>query len=93
MGKVLVPEDPAHFSHLGHPNKRGKFLETTILKSAVLLHIFLFFQNGDFLVWEREIESWAKLNEQNMTDTELALSASAATAVGEILLEYGIQLA
>ena len=20
MGKVLVPEDPAHFSHLGHPN-------------------------------------------------------------------------
>ena len=20
MGKVLVPEDPAHFSHLGHPS-------------------------------------------------------------------------
>ena len=20
MGKVLVPEGPAHFSHLGHPN-------------------------------------------------------------------------
>ena len=29
MGKVLVPEDPAHFSYLGHSNVIGffKFLE------------------------------------------------------------------
>ena len=44
MGKVLVPEDPAHFSHLGHPIDIGYHLFTRhnpnpTINSTALKHV------------------------------------------------------
>ena len=52
MGKVLVPEDPAHFSHLGHPSsheirfyffrcsRNAMFLMVLLMSDFMALHFF-----------------------------------------------------